>query len=202
MRIRTVSVALLLVTAVGGCTETATEVSPRITSTPTAEATDTEWAENPDATGHWIAAFFGPDTDEVCGDDLEPVRRWKKVSDVEEDATAEDDLRLALRTLVDAKPKGLWNTLIGKRLDLLGASVNGDRVTFDFDEGIRETSNTGTCGASAYDATFTPTLRHYYPEAKEICLTVNGKSPEDARISVFHDVVTCPFWDASDPTGR
>jgi len=82
----------------------------------------------------------------------------------------------------------------------LSEQVREETVYLDFSHWIGETSRSGTCGAMAMSATFLATFRHYYPEARRLCITVEGKAPDGSHgISIFHDSVACPYWEEPGP---
>ncbi len=168
---------------------------PSSKPTPTPVLEDQVWKQDREATGTWIAAFFLPDNGDSCGVGLTPERRWTQITSEGSSPTGEEGLRAAYRTLFGAKVVGLFNPLERVPLDLLSAQERDGTVYLDFSHWTKETSAWGTCGAMAMSSTFRSTFHHYYPEARGLCITVEGKSPDEGHGSIFHDSVACPYWE-------
>ncbi|HVE76085.1 MAG TPA: hypothetical protein VND22_04880 [Actinomycetota bacterium] len=170
---------------------------PSSKPTPTLVSEDQVWKQEPGATGTWIAAFFLPENGDSCGVGLTPERRWNQISTEGSIPTGEEGLRIAYRTLFGAKAVGLSNPLERVPLDLLSAQERDGTHYLDFSHWIQQTSRFGTCGAAAMGGPFFATFRHYYPEARRLCITLEGKAPDEGHGSIFHDSVACPYWEES-----
>lgn len=177
-----------------------TQQKPSPASSPTSISDSSVWKQEPDANGAWVAAFFLPDeAGDSCGEGQTPQRRWTRFSDEGSSPTGEEGLRLAYGTVFGAKVAGLSNPLERVPLHLISANERDGDVYLDFGPGIGETSRFGTCGASAMGATFLATFHHYYPTARSLCITIEGKAPEETETSIFHDSVACPYWEEPTP---
>jgi hypothetical protein len=88
-----------------------------------------------------------------------------------------------------ARPRGLSNALHGIRIDVV--DVRGtDELRLRL--AVRNAMGTGSCGSWGRQKAFLATLRHYYPQARSVCLVIEGDPLETA---LFHDVELCPFYD-------
>lgn len=188
-------IALLAVAAgflFGACTNDGeTPVSP---SPPESPIYDNRFRLEAGQEGSWVAMFFLTDftpDDQGFG---EPQLRYYQVSRTGQSPEGEEGLRLSFRSYFGTKPPNLSNPFELVPLDLLSITEDAGTTYLDFTHWIGRTS-TGSSGAAAMYPSFIATIRHYYPEIRRICLTVDGKSVSDSGVSIFHDTESCPLWE-------
>jgi hypothetical protein len=153
------------------------------------------WQEQHGTDGLWVVGYFLPPDwgcYETRRNDLVP--RWKLLSGEEEDLARAEFVRKALAALEGAAPDGLSNALERVPLRVLRVHFERETVYLDFDPGIYATNSMGTCGGSAMAVQFVATVRHYFPEAGQTCVVVEGTpSGRDGEALVFHDSIACPM---------
>jgi hypothetical protein len=153
------------------------------------------WQERHDADGLWIVGFFFRrdwECDDTGGEDL--IRRFRLLSEGGRGLSEDTLLRKTFAAFEGAHPAGLSNPLEAVRLELLGARVEGATVYLDFGRGIYASNSMGTCGGSAMAVQFVALVQHYFPEAGEVCVLVEGiPSGQEGEALVFHDSVACPL---------
>lgn len=79
-------------------------------------------------------------------------------------------------------------------MKLLDARIEADTVYLDLGRGIYGTNRTGTCGGFAMAIQFVALVKHYFPDADEVCVLVDGiPSGRGGEELLFHDSVACPI---------
>lgn len=154
----------------------------------------TTWQERHNSQGAWVVGFFLP-RDWACyktgSEGL--IRRFQLLSEGRA-LSQEALLGKAIALLEGPAPAGLFNPLEAVHLKLLNAYVDGDTVYLDFGPGIYATNSRGTCGGSSMAAQFVALVHHYFAEARDVCVLVEGiPSGQDGDALVFHDSVACPI---------
>ncbi|HWH31940.1 MAG TPA: hypothetical protein VNU01_04655 [Egibacteraceae bacterium] len=142
----------------------------------------------------WLAGWFAPEAlDGPTVADMEP--RHRKAWGLSPDPTREELARAAFAALEGEGPVDLLHPLEGVQLRLLSAGVEdrdgGPTAVLDFGAGISATNQLGSAGGQAAKAQFLAMVAHYFPDARQVVVTVEGR---DAP-ALFHDEV----WDAPVP---
>lgn len=169
------------------------------TSSPEAGPTDVwvdddgreRWeAEHGPAT--WVVGYFlPPDYDNNTFDEDVLVRRWRRLATERDDLTRSELLDHALAALPGQPPTGLghsWQPYPGmpdRELDLESAHLDGHEVVLDFS--ALQASAPGSTAGVVMGLQFDAIVRHYYPEAEEVCVLVDNEPSE-----WLHDMLTCP----------
>jgi hypothetical protein len=209
---RGVSLLLIVLLGVVRCggeedgERSATDDRPQAPTTTAADATQSgsgwvteeemrTWQEQHETDGLWVVGYFLPpdwECYETRRNDLVP--RWKLLAQGEQDLARAEFVRKALAALEGAVPDGLSNALERVPLRVLRVHFERDTVYLDFDPGIYATNSMGTCGGSAMAVQFVAAVRHYFPEAGQACVLVEGiPSGREGEALVFHDSIACPM---------
>lgn len=145
------------------------------------------WRADEGHTGTWIVGYYFPgDFDYTSFDPDMLVDRWKRLSDDDLDMSSGELARASYEALGRRPPPDLTHSLAGIDLDLRSATLEDGLVTMDFGPGILFASS-GTSGASAMATQVAAIAAHYFPQANDLCLLVEG----DQR-ALFHDFELCP----------
>ena len=126
----------------------------------------------------WLAGWFMPEAlDSPQAADMEV--RWREAPGLSRDAPHSELVRAAFAALRGEGPVDLLNPLEGVPLELRASSVEqrDGRATavLDFGAGIEAANQRGSMGRGAASAQFLAMVAHYFPEAEQVVVTVEGR---------------------------
>lgn len=142
--------------------------------------------------GTWVVAYFLP-TDHIVGappfSDLEPG--WHPVTVDPPDQTPEELLRRSFAELGRPPPAGLANRFTGHDVELRSAVLDEQVLRLDFAPGDWTQVAAGTSGEWAMLGQIAATAAHHFPQAEQLCITVDGEETE----LFSHGMSSCPPFD-------